>query len=72
MTSRLVIEYVEIDSLHPNPWNSNQVGPEMEARLAASLGELDFYKPILVRQLSDGRLQILGGEHRWRSAKGLG
>lgn len=72
MTRQLAIEYVATEMLRPNPWNSNQVGPEMEARLKNSLAELDFYKPILVRQLSDGVLQILGGEHRWRCARDMG
>lgn len=58
--------------LTPNPWNTNVVGPEMEMRLRASIEKYGFYKPIIVRTLSDGSLQILGGEHRWRIASAMG
>ncbi|OAD82888.1 hypothetical protein ATN89_17555 [Comamonas thiooxydans] len=44
----------------------------MEGRLRNSLKQLNFYKPIIVRELDDGTFQILGGEHRWRAAKDLG
>lgn len=68
MTRAIEIIHLAPQALTPNPWNSNQVGPEMEMRLRASVKEFGVYKPIVVRQLSDGTLQILGGEHRWRIA----
>lgn len=68
MTKRIAITYVAPGLLKPNPWNPNVVGPEMEARLEKSIETLDFYKPIIVRELADGSLQILGGEHRARAA----
>lgn len=40
----------------------------MEKRLRASIVRFGFYKPVIVRELPDGKLQILGGEHRWRVA----
>lgn len=60
------------DDLRPNPWNSNVVGPEMEARLDESIRRLGFYKPVIVREIDDGVYEILGGEHRARSAVRLG
>ncbi|WP_197483973.1 ParB/RepB/Spo0J family partition protein [Comamonas thiooxydans] len=69
---QLKIIYVPTGHLRPNPWNSNVVSPEMEGRLRNSLKQLNFYKPIIVRELDDGTFQILGGEHRWRAAKDLG
>jgi len=54
--------------LQPNPWNSNIVSPDNEAKLDESVRRLGMYKPIVVRELDDGSLQILGGEHRWQSA----
>lgn len=72
MTRRIEIEHLAPDLLSPNPWNSNRVGPEMEQRLQASIEKFGFYKPIIVRQQSDGALQILGGEHRWRVACKMG
>lgn len=68
MTTRIKIEYLDPASLQPNPWNSNSVGADMEARLEASIREFGFVKPIIVRRLLDGTLQILGGEHRTRKA----
>jgi ParB-like chromosome segregation protein Spo0J len=72
MTSRIEIRYAAPATLLPNPWNSNVVGPEMEARLEESIRRMGFYKPIVVRELPDGSLQILGGEHRTRAAQRMG
>lgn len=54
--------------LRPNPWNANSVSPENEEKLAHSLKELGFFKPIVVRETDEG-YEILGGEHRWDLAK---
>ncbi|MDR9847037.1 ParB/RepB/Spo0J family partition protein [Herbaspirillum huttiense] len=66
--------YTEADpaDLKPNPWNTNVVPPENEAKIDASLKRFGMFKPILVRTLPDGALQILGGEHRKDSAIRLG
>lgn len=69
---RIEIEHLPPEALSPNPWNSNQVGPEMEKRLRASIGKFGIYKPIVCRAMDDGTLQILGGEHRWRIACNMG
>ena len=31
-----------------------------------------MFKPVVVRQLQDGTLEIIGGEHRWEASKSLG
>lgn len=72
MTRRIEIQHLPPEALSPNPWNSNQVGPDMEKRLRASIEKFGIYKPILVRELENGGLQILGGEHRWRVACNMG
>jgi len=61
-----------IDSLKPNPWNTNVVTPENEQKIEASLKRLEFFRPILARRLPDGMLEIIGGEHRWSVAKRMG
>lgn len=71
-TPEIKIEYFAPGELNPNPWNSNRVGPEMEARLEASIREFGFVKPIVCRRLADDTLQILGGEHRARKAVEMG
>lgn len=58
--------------LQKNPWNTNSVPPENERKLDESLKRLGVFKPILCRELPDGTLQIIGGEHRVESAKRLG
>jgi hypothetical protein len=72
MTTRLEIRYAPPSQLKPNPWNSNSCGPEMEARLQQSIERMGFYKPTVVRELPDGSLEILGGEHRVRVAGRMG
>jgi ParB-like chromosome segregation protein Spo0J len=58
--------------LRANPFNSNLVSPENEAKLARSIEELGQFKPIVVRELPDEEtgtnFEILGGEHRWQAA----
>lgn len=66
--------------LRPNPWNTNVVSPENEAKIEKSLEELGAFKPIIVREIDDESgelggataLEILGGEHRWRAAQRSG
>lgn len=60
------------DKLQPNPWNTNIVSPENEAKLDAAIRRFGFFKPITVREHEDGHYEILGGEHRWEAAKRLG
>lgn len=69
---KLNIQEIEPSRLRPNPFNTNIVSPENEAKIAAGLERLDWFKPILCRELADGALEIIGGEHRWRAAQRLG
>jgi ParB-like chromosome segregation protein Spo0J len=72
MRESTMMSEVDIGLLKPNPWNTNRVDPENEKKLKESFKQFGCYKPIVVRELDDGRYQILGGEHRWRTAKELG
>jgi ParB-like chromosome segregation protein Spo0J len=56
------------EQLKPNPWNTNVVSPDNEAKIDASIKRLGLFKPIVCRELADGTLEILGGEHRRDSA----
>lgn len=58
--------------LQPNPWNTNVVSPDNEAKIDASIKRLGMFKPIIVRTLPDGTFQILGGAHRRDAAIRLG
>lgn len=58
--------------LQPNPWNSNRVDRKAFEKLKESLLRYGAFKPIVVREVSDGTLQIVGGYHRNEAAKELG
>lgn len=58
--------------LAPNPWNSNKVGRAAFEKLKQSLTKHGAFKPIVVRELADGTLEILGGYHRNEAVKELG
>lgn len=67
-----VYETVDIARLRPNPWNSNNVSSDNEQRIRESIRRNGLFKPIIVRELDDGTLQIIGGQHRWEQARELG
>lgn len=66
-------EYKEVatSDLSPNPWNPNAQSDFMFEKQQASVREMSFLDPILVRQV-EGKLQIIDGEHRWKAASKLG
>jgi len=68
------MRYVEVDptAIVPNPWNVNVVTHENEEKLKNSIARLGMFKPVLVRELDDGTLQSLGGQHRVEQAVELG
>lgn len=58
-------------ALRPNPWNTNHMSPENEARLTASVSQHGLFKPVVVREVGE-ELEIIGGEHRWIVSTNLG
>lgn len=69
------VEYltVSVRELRKNPWNSNQVSAENEAKIRASIQRNGLFKPVIVRQVADiTGYEIVGGEHRWEQAIELG
>jgi hypothetical protein len=64
-------QVVEINQLRGNPWNPNVLDAEAEQKLDASLKRLGVFKPIITRETKAG-LEIIGGHHRWESAKRIG
>lgn len=59
-------------ALQPNPWNSNYVPPDNEAKLLESIRRFGVYKPVVCREIAGGVLEILGGQHRAAAAHKLG
>lgn len=72
MTGKLKITEVNIDNLKASTFNPNIVSPSNEKKLEESLKRFGFFRPILARELEDGSLEIVGGEHRVDAAKKLG
>lgn len=71
--SVIEITDIPVEELRPNPWNSNVVSPENEAKIDEAIQRLGVFKPIIARRIEGkGGLEILGGEHRWEAAKRLG
>lgn len=63
---------VDPGSLRPNPWNTNAVGPENMEKLKRSIRDLGFVTAVVARELDNGALEILGGQHRTEAAVELG
>ena len=73
-SSAFTLREVDPRTLVANPWNVNVVSPDNEAKIEASIDRHGLFKPIIARTLPDGRLEILGGQHRTEAAirKGIG
>lgn len=67
---------VPIDQIRPNPWNYNSQSDFIEEKMKASMLEFGFVEPLTVRSSNEegslGFYEIVGGEHRWKTAKALG
>lgn len=64
---------VPADALRANPWNTNVVNPDNEAKIRASIQRNGLFKPIIVREVPGvPGYEIVGGEHRWQQACELG
>lgn len=72
MSNRLQITYVSPEELAANPWNPNKVGPENLSKIEKSVSELEDFKPVVVRELETGELEIVDGEHRTEVYRRLG
>lgn len=63
---------VRLDALQKNPWNPNVVDPINQEKIKQSMLREGVFRPLVVRELDDGTLEIIGGEHRVDAAKELG
>lgn len=66
------IDFVDPALLKQNPWNPNVVDPINQMKLEASIRKDGIKRPIVVRTLEDGSLEIIGGQHRTIAANNLG
>jgi len=63
---RLVVEYVDINSVRPNTYNPNRQDKETLELLCKSIEEDGFTQPIIAHKETN---EIVDGEHRWRAAR---
>lgn len=65
--------YLPTSSIFPNPDQPRRhFDPEAIAELAASLREHGMLQPVLVRQDTVNRFELIAGERRWRAAQAAG
>ncbi|MBO0830407.1 MAG: ParB/RepB/Spo0J family partition protein [Actinobacteria bacterium] len=64
------LEEIPVDSVVPNPRQPREVFDEDAlAELAASIESVGLLQPVVVRQASGGRYQLIMGERRWRASQ---
>lgn len=65
---------VKGSSIYPNPWNVNEMSPQMFEKEIASIREFGFVDPLLVRPhpWEKDVYQIIDGEHRWSAGTQIG
>lgn len=64
------INEVPLDDIEANPNQPRrEFDPESLQELANSIRELGIVQPITLRQLPDGKYQIVAGERRWRASQ---
>lgn len=67
------INEIDINLISPNPDQPRRAFDEEALdELAASIRELGIVQPLSLRDMGDGRYQIIAGERRWRAASRAG
>ncbi|NMO56825.1 ParB/RepB/Spo0J family partition protein [Actinoplanes sp. TBRC 11911] len=62
-----------VDSISPNTKQPRHVFDEEALdELKTSIQEVGFLQPIVVREIEDGRYELVMGERRWRAAQAVG
>jgi ParB family chromosome partitioning protein len=68
-----VYREVPVDAITPNPKQPRQVfDDDALAELEHSIHEFGLLQPIVVRELGDGRYELVMGERRWRASQRAG
>ncbi len=64
---------VPVSVIEPNQHQPRATFDEESlASLSASIREVGILQPVLVREIADGRYELVAGERRWRAAKRAG
>ncbi|MGH3327588.1 MAG: ParB/RepB/Spo0J family partition protein [Streptomycetales bacterium] len=68
-----VFAEIPLDSVSPNPRQPREVFDEDAlAELAHSIKEVGLLQPVVVRETTPGRYELVMGERRWRAARHAG
>jgi ParB family chromosome partitioning protein len=66
-------EELPLDAIEPNPRQPREVfDEEALAELVTSVREVGVLQPVVVRETSPGRYQLIMGERRWRACREAG
>jgi len=73
-TKKFTTKQIEpfLTQIEPNPWNPNIQEDAIFNSLKKSIKENGFTCPILIRELGEGKFQIIDGEHRYKACTALG
>ena len=64
---------VSVDRFVPNDWNPNKMTEQECDELCVEVRRSQtIAKPVIARPRSDGKYEIVDGEHNWRAAKAEG
>jgi ParB family chromosome partitioning protein len=64
---------IPVDAIVPNPKQPRQFfDDDALAELKVSINEVGFLQPIVVRELSPDKYELVMGERRWRAAQAIG
>ncbi|MEO0143419.1 MAG: ParB/RepB/Spo0J family partition protein [candidate division WOR-3 bacterium] len=64
------LQLIDINAIEPNPYQPRRKFSEKELKeLAESIKANGLLQPIIVRQISEDRYQIVAGERRWRACR---
>src|SRR5487761_2501917 len=64
------VRKLKVDELQPGKYQPrSQMDQESLMQLAESIKSQGVIQPILVRQLPDGKYEIIAGERRWRASR---
>lgn len=66
------LQLVDTNSLVPNAYNPNQMDDQTFNNLSSDVTAEGMDQPIVVRMNSEGKMEIVDGEHRWRAVRASG
>lgn len=70
---KAAVNEIEIDSIEANPWQPRSIFDEEQLNeLAESIKQCGIITPLTLRQMPNGKYQIVSGERRYRASKMAG